>query len=318
MRWQVKDGNLQAYGFEYDFLDRLREAHFAEQVGSIQSADNVFGTSYVYDLRGNITRLKRSGKYGSTVAVIDDLTYSYDTFNGNTNQLKDIRDDAPCPDNLVISHDPQRGETYRASQAIRFLPGFTFSAIESGELVAKIGCAAPTYTKGYVDWSTNPASSNRYDANGNLTYDVDKNFSFEYNHLNLPYRATYNTDFETNTIVNQIEWLYNASGRKWRKQLKRLSIPFETKDYLGALEYKDGSIEAIYHAEGRAIPEAGTWKYNYLIRDHLGNTRVVFENDGTGEARIVKSSVYYPFGMEIEELSSSSLSDKYPYLFVTI
>ncbi|NJL77541.1 MAG: hypothetical protein HC892_23400, partial [Saprospiraceae bacterium] len=237
MRWQVKGGNLQGYGFEYDFLDRLREAHFAEQVGSIQSTDNAFGTSYVYDLRGNITRLKRNGKYGSTVAVIDDLTYSYDTFNGNTNQLKNIRDDAPCPDNLVISSVPQRTETYRAAQAIRFLPGFTFSAIESGELVAKIGCAAPTYTKGYVDRSTNPVSSNRYDANGNLTYDVDKNFGFEYNHLNLPYRATYNADFEANTIFNQIEWLYDASGRKWQKQLKRLFLPFETKDYLGALEY---------------------------------------------------------------------------------
>ena len=105
----------------------------------------------------------------------------------------------------MISHDPKRGETYCASQAIRFLPGFTSAAIESEELIAKISCAAPTYTRGYVDRSTNPAVSNRYDANVNLTHDADKNFSFEYNHLNLPYRATYNTDFETNTIVNQIE-----------------------------------------------------------------------------------------------------------------
>jgi len=35
-------------------------------------------------------------------------------------------------------------------------------------------------------------------------------------------------------------------------------------------------IDAIYHEEGRATPSATSWQYEYYLKDHLGNTRVIF------------------------------------------
>ncbi|MEZ4829528.1 MAG: RHS repeat-associated core domain-containing protein [Bacteroidia bacterium] len=58
-------------------------------------------------------------------------------------------------------------------------------------------------------------------------------------------------------------------------------------------------LEAIYHEEGRAVPDGnGGYDYEYAIRDHLGSTRVMFQMIN-GTATIVQESHTYPFGMEL-------------------
>lgn len=59
-------------------------------------------------------------------------------------------------------------------------------------------------------------------------------------------------------------------------------------------------MEAIYHEAGRAVLENNVWNYEYVLTDHLGNTRVVFKNVGS-VAAVVQENEYYPFGMEFEE-----------------
>jgi len=83
-----------------------------------------------------------------------------------------------------------------------------------------------------------------------------------------------------------------------------------TQNYVGGIEYKNGVLEAIYHAEGRAYFENGTARYEYTITDHLGNSRLTF-TDKNGNGRIDQSddpvtnevlqeNHYYPFGMAME------------------
>ncbi len=156
-----------------------------------------------------------------------------------------------------------------------------------------------------------------YDDNGNMTSVGYKGGTFQYNHLNLPHL------FDAGG--GDINWKYDAAGTKLQKDVVA-SDPDATytKDYILGIEYKDDEVEAIYHSDGRAVlNEDGEFVYEYYIKDHLGNVRVVFsdqDNNGyiwpfgvvggllwNGESyyeeeghEIVQESHYYPFGMGMD------------------
>ena len=54
-----------------------------------------------------------------------------------------------------------------------------------------------------------------------------------------------------------------------------------------------------------------TYEYQYFLKDHLGNTRITFDED----MNILQEDAYYPFGMNISGLSYSNTSpeNKYKY-----
>ncbi|MBK8191655.1 MAG: hypothetical protein IPK76_00015 [Lewinellaceae bacterium] len=67
-------------------------------------------------------------------------------------------------------------------------------------------------------------------------------------------------------------------------------------------------LEAIYHAEGRVYNNGGTLRYEYAIRDHLGNTRLTFtDKNGNGVVDVTNTSAneilqenhFYPFGLDL-------------------
>jgi RHS repeat-associated protein len=98
---QVGNRRKQAFGYQYDNLDRLTNSQFADTKmdGSFNTLNNKYNESIVYeDLRGNIKNLIRRGvytgySYGGTTyychGEIDNLTYTYDD---NTNKLIGIND----------------------------------------------------------------------------------------------------------------------------------------------------------------------------------------------------------------------------------
>ncbi|MFK8101588.1 MAG: hypothetical protein AB8G15_03655 [Saprospiraceae bacterium] len=60
-----------------------------------------------------------------------------------------------------------------------------------------------------------------------------------------------------------------------------------TKDYVTGVEYQDGALEAIYHAEGRVLATAASFRYEYTWKDHLGNARISFSDlNGKGGRKI--------------------------------
>jgi hypothetical protein len=101
---QVGNRRKQAFGYQYDNLDRLTNSQFAESKmdGSFNTLNNKYNESIVYeDLRGNIKNLTRRGVYtgfsigGNTYyryGDIDNLSYTYDD---NTNKLIGINDIIP-------------------------------------------------------------------------------------------------------------------------------------------------------------------------------------------------------------------------------
>lgn len=67
------------------------------------------------------------------------------------------------------------------------------------------------------------------------------------------------------------------------------------------------------YEEGRVVLES-TWKYEYVLRDYLGNTRVVFRpSNGTTSLSVEPTHAYYPFGMKHEELTTGSRGYDYRY-----
>ena len=109
------------------------------------------------------------------------------------------------------------------------------------------------------------------------------------------------------------------------------TIVGDIQDYVDGIEYKNGTFEAIYHAEGRVTTINGSLKYEYALRDHLGNTRLMFCDktgpqgvpDGvitqslSGEtSEVTQEQHFYPFGMAMEGTWSNtpSVSDnKYQF-----
>ena len=137
-----------------------------------------------------------------------------------------------------------------------------------------------------------------YDANGNLITDVNKGITnIIYNHLNLPMEIT--------KWGNKIQFIYDASGVKLQKRVIYGTTLLAIYDYVNGIEYKNNTLERIANTEGAVTKNAsGVFEYEYVLRDHLGNTRATFSdvnNDGVVTSTDIKQiNHYYPFGLNME------------------
>ncbi|WCT13635.1 DUF6443 domain-containing protein [Mucilaginibacter jinjuensis] len=143
---------------------------------------------------------------------------------------------------------------------------------------------------------TNNGSSFRtygYDANGNATSDGQGN-TITYNMLNLP----------ANIATKNLSYTYDVTGRKLRKVSGT-----NTTNYIDGIQYDNNTITFVQTEEGRAINSGGTYAYEYTLSDHLGNTRLNFDQNGTNK----QVEDYYPFGLEISRGIVSSPKNEYLY-----
>ena len=144
--------------------------------------------------------------------------------------------------------------------------------------------AASTYNGGFeFKNGANAADEYSYDANGNLTKDLNKGISgITYNFLNLPNAVTF-SDGST------ITYTYGADGTKLRT-VHKIGSTTTTTDYCGNVIYENGVQKLLLTEEGYITLSDS--KYHYYLKDHQGNNRVVISQSGTVE----ETSHYYPFG----------------------
>ena len=129
----------------------------------------------------------------------------------------------------------------------------------------------------------NAADEYSYDANGNLTKDLNKGISgITYNFLNLPNVVTF-SDGST------ITYTYGADGTKLRT-VHKIGSTTTTTDYCGNVVYENGVQKLLLTEEGYVTLSDS--KYHYYLKDHQGNNRVVISQSGTVE----EMNHYYPFG----------------------
>ena len=140
-----------------------------------------------------------------------------------------------------------------------------------------------------------------------------KNITIEYNYLNLPNKITWSAS-------KYIELVYDASGNKWRKIVTDGSTK-TVYDYFGGIEYKNGNFDALYHAEGRVTKtNTNAYRYEYTIKDHLGNGRVYFtdinSDNNIDDSDILQEQNYYAFGAAFDIgpwYGNTATKSKYQY-----
>ena len=136
-----------------------------------------------------------------------------------------------------------------------------------------------------------------YDANGNLTKDLNKGISrITYDWNNLPREVIFASDATT-------RYTYDASGRKLQAEYTKInsatemeisiipSVPLvETDiiDYQGDNIYRNGALERTLTPNGYIVNDT----VYYYVKDYQGNVRSVVREDGA----VVESNEYYPYG----------------------
>ncbi|MFQ7086475.1 MAG: RHS repeat domain-containing protein, partial [Bacteroides sp.] len=122
-----------------------------------------------------------------------------------------------------------------------------------------------------------------YDANGNLTQDLNKGIEdIQYNFLNLPRLVKFKDQ-------STITYTYAANGTKLRVEHKIGNSTTRTT-YCSNVIYEDGTAKCLLTEEGYVSLDDR--EYHYYLKDHQGNNRVLVNKNGGVE----EINHYYPFG----------------------
>lgn len=213
------------------------------------------GYNFTYD---HLSRLTRADYLENNIGSSKyNTSYSYDK-HGNILSLSRNDNQSVAVDNLTF--------TYQGNQLMRTDDTGTDSTI-ADSMDFKDG--------------ENTGSDYAYDGNGNLNKDLNKNITnIEYNVLNLPSTVTFGDG-------NSVSYVYAADGRKLQT-VHTINEITTTTDYVGNMIYENGTLK-------RILVDGGYYEngeYNFYIQDHLGNNRVVVDEDGMVE----EWNDYYPFG----------------------
>jgi len=283
--WKSKgDAEKRKYDYGYDAANRLLKADFNQLFGSqwlktdpsnsnftidfsMQMGDGI-NPSTAYDANGNILAMQQYGFKINTSPLIDNLTYNY---YSNSNKLLNVID---------AVNDPQ----------------------------TKLGDFRTSTLHPFNGNKTNTTVDYTYDANGNLVKDLNKDMlsytgtdGVVYNYLNLPSNITVKKDANSNK--GTIEYIYDAVGNKLKKITIDHSISGKTittmTTYIGGFVYESKTttpvnfpdddytdvLQFINQEEGRIrfkpanSSTAASFQYDYFIKDHLGNVRLVLTDE---------------------------------------
>lgn len=249
-----KLGEHRGFIYNYDGLDRLTAAVYKEGKGLDDTPAIDYSETFTYDENSNITALTRKGRHHRSPRTIDNLTFVYEG-----NQLMKITDSAS--NNLL-------------SGSFDFKDG----ADEECE-----------YT---------------FDGCGSMTSDLNKGIiQIDYDFGGMPRRVQFSNG-------NVTEYVYTADGVKL-KTVHRKAVDGITVDGVHELTPSETAhVDSTMYADGFEITNGfsgaryfyssgylecdtlGHYVFNFYAKDHLGNVRAVFSDNGT----LRQVNNYYAYG----------------------
>lgn len=269
-------GIKRKYDYTYDNTNRLKKADFSEFKVFWNNAEKDFSVSgndngmIRYDENGNILSMNQMGVNGTAISQIDIMSYTY--FNGGySNRLMAVNDASPTNAESTTLGD------------------FTEGGMGRGGAGTGLGQSSQDYD---------------YDNNGNMITDRNKSLIFNkfggnegirYNYLNLPEYINVVTNFGDayGPGKGDIAFSYDALGNKLRKTVTdNTTTPNPTitiTNYVSGFMFGGAfgtGIDQIATEEGRiryAIQPNNTvtYEYDWFVKDHLGNTRMVLTEQPT-------------------------------------
>lgn len=266
------------YDFGYDSLDRLTDCNYY----NYRDAEEAWATpdfcEYAdYDSNGNIISLRRTGFPDERVECrfIDDLLLSYDG-----NQLKGVVDKEGDHTYMTTTNFIQNGNgesdyTYNANGALQS---------DANKYIA------------FVEYDTYGYPKSIYFRNGSIisyvhTPDGQKlqvSYTIPVSHINKPYGAP-----------------FTLSPSEIQSVTKR--------DYWGDdIICKNGVPEMFFFNGGFADINNQTFSWHYYVEDHLGNKRIVQDEQG----KVESTYNYYPFGIIFDHWAELYAQSKHqPFKF---
>ena len=108
-----------------------------------------------------------------------------------------------------------------------------------------------------------------------------------------------------------ISYTYDAGGTKLQKTtVDQVANKTTITSYIGGVVYQQSSLNGAQASdtlqffgteEGRGRLSNNSFVYDYFLKDHLGNTRMVLTDDYNVSSPILEATSYYPFGLHKEE-----------------
>lgn len=252
----IGDGEQRKYDYSYDPANRLLKGQFTQLTGS-NAADMDFSVggsasnngNIRYDANGNILEMWQKGLKFRQSDWIDKLAYNYYDYS---NKLKNVIDGA--------------------NDAGTKLGDFRTSVLHPNSGGKNVGS---------IDYT--------YDVNGNLKTDLNKDIDgaggggIVYNHLNLPVQI--NVLSSSGGLKGTIKYTYDAAGNKLQKKVAETGKPVNTTLYLEGAVYENDDLQFLAQEEGRIrfigdpIATNSHFEYDYFLKDHLGNVRMVLTEE---------------------------------------
>jgi RHS repeat-associated protein len=85
-----------------------------------------------------------------------------------------------------------------------------------------------------------------------------------------------------------------------------------TSDYLGSVQYLNGTAQFAATEEGRVYNNSGTYRYDYFMKDQVGNIRLTYTANGSG-VTVLQRDEYYPFGNTFDSYLGSGGANTYKF-----
>ena len=322
--WQVLGGDQYAVGYKYDNYNRLENSYSKNLTNNKL---NEYNTSYDYDDRGNITNLTRRGMYPGSANLLsnqlDNLDY---TPISGSNRIKKIEDNASTSLKKWAAKGSSNEFGYDANGNMTVYPTknatidynhlnlprrvtfdnggtieFTYDA-DGNQLRKEVKQGSSSledrYYIGAAEYKDGALVQVMHDY-GRIAKDV----SCDQNQFITAQLATDETYYGHHIISNS-------------SVVPVGNTVFKAKEAIILNEEFTVTNGKVYEAYIEAC--TASWQYEYALKDHLGNTRVVFSGDNpeqNANVSILQESHYYPFGMEMTGEWQNTSKHDYNYLY---
>lgn len=289
------DGAERSFGYGYDAASRLLSGDFNQHFGSSWTKADPGNTNFTIDFS------TKMGDGANAASAYDE--------NGNIKAMQ------------------QQGLKLNASSLIDNL-SYTYSNNSNKLASVTDAVTVDNALRDFTDKNTS-GDDYGYDNNGNLLKDLNKNIGgvavngILYNHLNLP-------DSITVTGKGYIRYVYDATGNKLEKRTNETSSQqkITITDYINGFVYQNNTLQFFGHEEGRvrlnqqvSVSSPTVYLYDYFIKDHLGNTRMVLTDEQQQDTYPVATledgatsteAAYYTINTGAIAANPASLTTTYP------
>ncbi len=239
-------------------------------------ATSIPGTTARYD--GNINSMTWKNGNGIEKAY----RYTYDPLGQLTSALYMEKSGSSWASNASGKYDVS-GLTYDLNGNLKSLRRNNSTGVALHKLLYTYGSSNNGNAISRITLNEKTSNLYAYDGNGNLVNDGRLGVSIQYNELALPCKIKKGT--------KEVLYVYSANGEKLAQQVADV-----VTYYRGVMVYQGNALDYITYSDGFARKNSNGYGYNYMLRDHLGSTRVLLEANGNSLAP-VQTTEYYPFGL---------------------